>query len=94
MKVTPRRNVGILVIALATALGLLVPLIAMQFTEEVDWTAGDFVVAGALLFAAGLAFDRAIARTTAARSRVIACGAVLAVLLFIWAELAVGVFGD
>lgn len=38
------------VIALTTGLLLLVPLVAMQFTDEVDWGGGDFVVAGGLLF--------------------------------------------
>ena len=28
---------------------LLVPLIAMQFTEEVKWTLTDFIIAGGLL---------------------------------------------
>ena len=33
---------------------LLVPLVAMQFTREVRWGLADFIVAGALLFGAGL----------------------------------------
>ena len=35
---------------------LLIPLVAMQFTQEVVWTLSDFVFAGALLFGAGLTF--------------------------------------
>jgi hypothetical protein len=41
-------------VALATAFILLVPLVAMQFTDEVDWGLADFVVAGALLGGTGL----------------------------------------
>jgi hypothetical protein len=41
-------------IAIVTALILLVPLVAMQFTEEVNWGVADFVAAGALLWGAGL----------------------------------------
>lgn len=37
-------------VALVTGLLLLVPLVAMQFTDEVRWNLADFVVAGALLF--------------------------------------------
>jgi hypothetical protein len=41
-------------VALATALILLLPLVAMQFTDEVDWGVADFIVAGALLGGTGL----------------------------------------
>ena len=37
-------------VAMATIALLLIPLVAMQFTREVDWTAGDFLVMGVLLF--------------------------------------------
>jgi len=47
---------SIIRIALATALLLLIPLVAMQFTQEVVWTLSDFVFAGILLFGAGLTF--------------------------------------
>ena len=36
-------------IVLGTAVLLLVPLVAMQFTRQVDWGPGDFLAAGALL---------------------------------------------
>jgi hypothetical protein len=49
-------------IALATALILLVPLVAMQITDEVDWGVADFVVAGALLGGAGFLLHRLTAR--------------------------------
>jgi hypothetical protein len=45
--------------ALATALILLVPLVAMQITDEVDWGVADFVFAGALLGVTGLLLERA-----------------------------------
>jgi hypothetical protein len=41
----------------ATGLLLLLPLVAMQFTEEVDWGVGDFVIFGSLLVAAGVTFE-------------------------------------
>jgi hypothetical protein len=46
-------NFRISLIVLAVGFILLVPLVAMQITEEVDWSAVDFVVAGALLLGAG-----------------------------------------
>jgi hypothetical protein len=41
-------------VALATAFILLLPLVAMQFTDEVDWGVADFVFAGVLLGGTGL----------------------------------------
>lgn len=77
-------------IALATGLVLLVPLLAMQFSDEVNWTLSDFVVAGALLFGTGLLFVLTVRRTPKYRAVV---GMVFAVgLLYVWAELAVGIF--
>jgi hypothetical protein len=47
-------------IALATAFILLVPLVAMQITDEVDWGVADFVFAGALLAGTGFLLERAV----------------------------------
>jgi hypothetical protein len=77
-------------IAAATAVILLVPLIAMQFTKEVNWTVSDFVIMGILLFGMGALFIVAARRVHGHR---LLLGVVfLATLLYIWAELAVGIF--
>ena len=49
-----KRRVGIFGIAL---LILLLPLIAMQFTNEVNWSLFDFIIAGVLLFGMGIILD-------------------------------------
>jgi hypothetical protein len=49
-------------VALATGLILLVPLVAMQVTDEVDWGVADFVFAGALLGGTGLLLHQLAAR--------------------------------
>jgi hypothetical protein len=41
----------------AAALILLLPLIAMQFTDEVVWDVTDFAVFGALLVGVGVTFE-------------------------------------
>jgi hypothetical protein len=46
-------------VALATAFILLVPLVAMQITDEVDWSLADFAAAGALLGGTGLLLELA-----------------------------------
>jgi len=85
-----KRLIGIMITA---ALLLLIPLIAMQFTDEVNWTLFDFVVAGALLLGTGLMCELAIRKIHKMKYRIAICVALLAVFLLIWAELAVGIFG-
>jgi peptidoglycan/LPS O-acetylase OafA/YrhL len=84
------QNKNILQIALVTALILLVPLVAMQFTDEVSWDVTDFVVMGALLFGTGLALHLVIRKT--GKYRVIAALAIVIAFLWLWVELAVGLF--
>ena len=42
---------------------LLIPLVAMQFTDEVDWDVADFAIFGAMLAAAGGAFELVVRMT-------------------------------
>jgi Flp pilus assembly protein TadB len=78
---------------LTVALLLLIPLIVMQFANEVDWTLLDFVVAMFLLLGAGLLFELVIRKINNTTYRIIALVVLFSALFFIWAELAVGIFG-
>jgi peptidoglycan/LPS O-acetylase OafA/YrhL len=49
-------------VALGVAFVLLLPLVAMQFTDEVVWTLADFVLVGVLLTVIGVALDLAVKR--------------------------------
>ncbi len=80
------------IVATATVL-LLLPLIAMQFTNEVNWSLSDFVIAGVLLFGTGLLCELVLRTVTKTEYRIAICLALLATLLLVWAELAVGIFG-
>ena len=80
--------------AIIVALILIVPLVAMQFTDEVNWTRSDFVVAGLLLFGSALIYELATNNMTNTKNRLAVGIVVAAVLLWLWAELAVGVFTD
>jgi peptidoglycan/LPS O-acetylase OafA/YrhL len=46
-------------VALATILVLLVPLVGMQISDDVDWSLADFVLAGALLAGTGVLLELA-----------------------------------
>ena len=87
------QNKRLIIIVFATALLLLIPLIAMQFTSEVNWTLSDFIVGGALLVGTGLVFDLILRKIKNINYRIFISIALLMVLLLIWAELAVGIFG-
>lgn len=81
----------IFVILAAVTAGLLtIPLIAMKLGDDVNWTLFDFAVAGLLIFTTGLIFILIARRTK--KHRLIA-GIVLGVIfVYLWAELAVGIF--
>ena len=49
-------------IAVVTTSVLLVPLVAMQFTAEVDWSPFDFAFAAALVGGTGLLLDLAMSK--------------------------------
>ncbi len=87
------QNKRLIGIVLTVALLLLIPLIAMQFTDEVNWTLFDFVVMGILLLGTGLMCELVMRKVKKIGYRIAICGALLLALLIIWAELAVGVFG-
>ncbi len=85
---------NIIHIALGTGFILMIPLLAMQFTDEVVWDVSDFAVAGALLFSAGLAYELIAKKMSTTALRVAVAIAIGIVILLIWAELAVGIFGS
>ena len=73
---------------------LMLPLAAMQFTDEVDWTIGDFIFAALMLGGVGLALELTVrtSRNLAFRAGV---ALMLAVpFLSIWFTGAVGIIGD
>jgi len=73
-------------------LTLLTPLIAMQFTNEVNWNILDFIVAGILLLGTALAFNFVLQKVKNPKFRIAICLVILVLLFLIWAELAVGIF--
>ena len=88
-----KRNKRLIGIFVTAAILLLIPLIAMQFTDEVNWTVFDFVMASILLLGTGLTGELVIRKGDNTMRRIAICLALLAALLIIWAELSVGIFG-
>jgi hypothetical protein len=69
---------------------LLLVAAAMQFSDEIDWGPGDFLVAGLLLFSAGASLGVARERFPPGIARKIVIAAVLLATALVWADLAVG----
>jgi hypothetical protein len=78
------------------ALLLLLPLLAMRFAPEagVDWTVGDFVIAGLMLGTVGLALELVVRMSRSWYSRIGGAVALAAGLLLVWANGAVGYIGS
>lgn len=85
-----KRGIGII---LTVVFLLLIPLVAIQFTNEVNWTLSDFVVAAVLLLGTGLVCEFVMRKIKKTNHRIIFCGVIMVALLLIWIELAVGLFG-
>ncbi len=82
------------VIFIAIGIILLIPIVAMQFTSEVNWSLFDFLVMGSLLLGTGLLCELILRKVKNANQRIIFCVVILILLFLLWAELAVGIFGS
>lgn len=90
---TRMRTNGLRITGWALAAGiLLLPLVAMQFTDEVNWTVSDFVTMGALLIGTGLILELAAWKIRDVRYRIGFSVLVLVLLVLVWIEGAVGIF--
>jgi hypothetical protein len=76
------------------ALLLLMPMVAMQFTDEMNWDETDFLVFGAMLLAACGAYELATRMTGNTAYRAAVGVAVVAAFILIWMNLAVGIIGS
>lgn len=84
----------LIIILIAVVVILVIPLIAMPFSDEINWTLSDFIVAAMLLFGFGLMFDLILRKIKKRKYRIVLSVILLLALILIWAELAVGIFGS
>lgn len=94
MEKSVKLNRSILYVGVVTTLLLMVPLVAMQFTDQVKWTIIDFVLMGVLLFGTGSLFVLVIRHGENIIYRAGMAVAVGATFLMIWVNLAVGLIGS
>ena len=72
---------------------LMIPLVSMQFTPEVNWSPMDFLVMGALLLGIVISLEVIFRNVSKPDVRIALVALILVIFLLIWAELAVGIFG-
>jgi len=87
------KNKRLFIILLILMSLLLIPLIAMRFTNEVKWTKFDFAVASILLFITGLISELIIRKVKKRNSKIVLCLILVIISFLIFAELAVGILG-
>lgn len=91
---SPRRGNIWRIAGWGTAAGLiLLPLVAMQFTNEVAWTASDFVFAAIMFGSVGLGLELAVRKGNRAYT-IAAALALLVSFLSFWFTGAVGIIGN
>jgi peptidoglycan/LPS O-acetylase OafA/YrhL len=78
-------------IALVTVAILMIPFIMMQFSADWNWSSSDFIIIGILLFGAGFLFVQT-ARIVPRKHRVATAAVFVLGVLYLWAEMAVGIF--
>lgn len=87
------QNKRLIVFLLTVPLLLLIPLIGMQQTNEVNWSPLDFLVAGFLLLSTVLLVELILRKVKTLRGRLALCILAVVGLCLLWAEMAVGLFG-
>ena len=73
---------------------LILPAVAMQFTPEVNWSAGDFIFAAIIFGLIGAIIELAVARSSSWAYRGAVGLAVMSSFLHIWISGAVGIIGS
>ena len=86
-----KKNLSI--ILASTGILLLIPLIAMQFTDEVNWSLFDFGIAAALLLVVGFVCEFVLRKLKTSKYKAPVIMAIIVMFLLVWAELGVGIFG-
>lgn len=77
----------------AAALLLLLPLVMMQFSDEVNWGLGDFLLMGLLILGTGISFELVVRLTGNWMYRAAVGVALAASFMLVWLSLGIGIIG-
>ena len=87
-------NLKVIKRALSPLLLLFIPLFGNFFSNQVNWSLFDFIVMGLLLVLTGLSIHFILEKVRNKTLRIVLIIFVLIIILMVWAELAIGVFGS
>jgi hypothetical protein len=88
-----KQNKRLVTILISASALLLIPLLGMLITNEINWKIFDFIVAGILLGGTGLTLEFILRKIKTKRNRLFLILGLFLALILIWTELAVGIFG-
>ncbi len=71
---------------------LLIPLIGMAITDEINWSPFDFIIMGFLIIFLSIGINFVSNREKNLKNRILYIGALVLIFMFLWAALAVGIF--
>ena len=71
---------------------LLLPLIGMFFSNDINWSFFDFIIMGILILSLSFSIKQVLKTTKNINYRIHIIIVILILFLLIWAELAVGIF--
>ena len=86
-----KKSISILI---GTLLILLIPFIGGMFREDINWSLADYLIAAVLLLSTGFLLELVNRKIKKINSRLFISVFIVLLLIIIWAELAVGIFGS
>ena len=72
---------------------LCIPLLGNVISKEFNWSPSDFAIGGLLLFGTAFLIDLMLRIVKNKTYKILICAAIVLLLMLVWAELAVGIFG-
>lgn len=84
----------IIIVGLIAASVLLIPLVIMLFSTEMNWSVLDYIIVWLLLFSSGLTYRLVTKKKRSISYKAAIVLAVLTGLFMMWVNLGVGIFGS
>ncbi|RPG55610.1 MAG: hypothetical protein CBC56_004900 [Flavobacteriales bacterium TMED96] len=82
------------ILLISLLLLLLIPLVGMQYSNEVKWSLNDFIIMGVILLSFGIILNKIIYHVGAFNKKIILISTLIILFFLLWAELAVGLFNS
>lgn len=73
---------------------LLIPLVGMLISDEVNWSLFDFMIMGMLILSLSFGIKQLLQATIKYKYKALFIALFLLVFMLVWVELAVGIFGS